>query len=100
MLRSFSYAAWTAFLSYASRRPQDAGALESWARLWEKANSAVFVRAYREGIGDVGLAPAARVSFERLLDALLLEKALYEVNYELNNRPSWVRVPLMGLLAL
>jgi maltose alpha-D-glucosyltransferase/alpha-amylase len=100
MLRSFSYAAWSAYLTYVSRRPQDSATLESWARLWEKANSAMFLRTYREALGDAPLVPADGGSFERLLNALMLEKALYELEYELNNRPSWVRVPLMGLLSL
>ena len=42
--------------------------------------------------------PADRSDFGRLLDALMLDKALYELLYELNNRPDWVRIPLMGIL--
>jgi maltose alpha-D-glucosyltransferase/alpha-amylase len=60
----------------------------------------MFVRTYREEIGEARLAPADTASFARLLDALVMDKALYELDYELNNRPAWVRVPLMGLLSL
>jgi len=44
--------------------------------------------------------PTSPVDFQLLLDAFLLDKALYELNYELNNRPAWVRIPLLGILAL
>jgi maltose alpha-D-glucosyltransferase/alpha-amylase len=100
MLRSFSYAAWAAFLNYTSRRPQDSAALEPWARYWEKANCAVFLKVYREAVAGSALVPADSAGFSRLLDAFLVDKALYELEYELNNRPNWVRVPLNGLLAL
>jgi maltose alpha-D-glucosyltransferase/alpha-amylase len=100
MLRSFSYAAWAAFLNYTARRPQDATTLEPWARLWEKATCAIFLKVYRELTRCTKLCPADSAAFSRLLDAFLLDKALYELNYELNNRPSWVRIPLVGLLTL
>jgi maltose alpha-D-glucosyltransferase/alpha-amylase len=44
--------------------------------------------------------PADNGVFRRLLDIYLLDKALYELRYELNNRPTWVRIPLMGMLSL
>jgi maltose alpha-D-glucosyltransferase/alpha-amylase len=100
MLRSFSYAAWAAYLNYTSRRPQEAAALEPWARLWDRANCGVFLKIYRQVIHGSGLTPESPQVFVRLLDAFLVDKALYELNYELNNRPAWVRVPLAGLLAL
>ncbi|MGH9672451.1 MAG: maltose alpha-D-glucosyltransferase, partial [Bryobacteraceae bacterium] len=100
MLRSFSYAAWSAFLNYTARRPQDAAALEPWTRLWEKANGAVFLKTYREITAGTALCPSDSEGFSRLLDAFVLDKALYELNYEMNNRPTWVRAPLMGLLSL
>jgi len=100
MLRSFSYAAWTAFQQATARRPQDAAALEPWANLWEKVNCAVFLQAYREAAGDSPIIPSDYAQFQRLLDAFILDKAFYELNYELNNRPTWVRIPLHGILAL
>ena len=42
----------------------------------------------------------ARFRGQSVLRALVLDKALYELNYELNNRPDWVRIPLVGILAL
>jgi maltose alpha-D-glucosyltransferase/alpha-amylase len=46
------------------------------------------------------LVPPAAESFEQLLEIYVLDKALYELMYELNNRPAWVRIPLAGILAL
>ncbi|HEV2275399.1 MAG TPA: maltose alpha-D-glucosyltransferase [Acidobacteriaceae bacterium] len=100
MLRSFSYAAFSALMRYSSRRPEAFEQLEPWARMWEQAASSVFLRSYRESIGGASLAPCEPSQFERLLEAFLLDKALYELVYELNNRPSWVRIPLSGILSL
>jgi maltose alpha-D-glucosyltransferase/alpha-amylase len=46
------------------------------------------------------IVPASDEDFRRLLDAFVLEKAMYELTYELNNRPSWIRIPLAGILTL
>jgi maltose alpha-D-glucosyltransferase/alpha-amylase len=100
MLRSFSYVAQAGYLNYVARRPRDAGHLEPWAKLWESCVSAAFLSNYREAITGLDLAPSNPTDFKLLLDAFLLDKALYELNYELNNRPAWVRIPLLGILAL
>ncbi len=100
MLRSFSYAAQAAYLNHTARRPHDAEKLAPWAALWERSAAGVFLRTYREAIASAPIVPADEQEFRRLLDAYVLDKALYELNYELNHRPSWVRIPLMGILAL
>jgi maltose alpha-D-glucosyltransferase/alpha-amylase len=100
MLRSFSYAAYASLTRRTARRPQDVERLSPWARLWEKAVSGEFLRAYREAVAPSGIVPAAPSGFQALLEAYVLDKALYELIYELNNRPSWVRIPLNGLLSL
>jgi maltose alpha-D-glucosyltransferase / alpha-amylase len=100
MLRSFSYAAQVGYLNYVARRPREATPLEPWARLWEAGVSSAFLSSYREAIAAGDLAPASVGDFNLLLDAFLLDKALYELSYELNNRPAWVRIPLLGILAL
>ncbi len=100
MLRSFSYAAFVALTKYTSRRPEDYAQLESWARLWETAVSGEFLRAYRAAAGDSPVVPAGREDFDRLLGIYKLDKALYELVYELNNRPAWIRIPLHGILSL
>ena len=100
MLRSFSYAALVALTKYTARRPEDFAQLESWARLWETSVSAEFLRAYRETIADSPIVPADRQEFDALLHIYVLDKALYELVYELNNRPAWIRIPLYGILSL
>jgi maltose alpha-D-glucosyltransferase / alpha-amylase len=62
--------------------------------------SATFLRAYRGAAGPAGFLPASRDEMQVLLDAHLLDKAVYEVGYELNNRPDWVSIPLQGVLQL
>jgi maltose alpha-D-glucosyltransferase / alpha-amylase len=100
MLRSFSYVAQVGYLNFVARHPRDAGPLEPWAKLWEACVSAAFLSSYRESTSGAELAPAAAEDLALLLDAFVLDKALYELSYELNNRPSWVRIPLHGILSL
>jgi maltose alpha-D-glucosyltransferase / alpha-amylase len=99
MLRSFDYAAWSALLAYTARRAADVGRLLPWTRLWTSATEAAFLRAYRETAGDAAFIPP-RAALASLLDAFMLDKALYELLYELNTRPAWVRIPLEGVLSL
>ncbi len=100
MLRSFSYAAWAGLAAFAQRRPDDARNLEPWTRLWENAAAGQFLDAYRTTIAArPGLIPEPATA-HLLLNAYILEKALYELLYELNNRPTWVRIPLSGILSL
>ena len=100
MLRSFSYAAYASLLNYTSRHPEDVSRLEPWARLWERSVSAEFLRSYRNTAEGVTFCPVDTGDFHSLLNVFLLDKALYEVLYELNSRPAWVRIPLMGITTL
>jgi len=100
MLRSFSYAAYASLINYTTRHPEDIARLEPWAQLWERSAAAQFLRAYRETTQGAAFVPAGRSDFRRLLDLFLVDKALYELLYELNTRPAWVRIPLMGILSL
>ncbi len=100
MLRSFSYAAYAALLNYTARRPEDFDKLEPWARLWERSTAAEFLRAYRETTLGAEFLPSNGDEFRTLLDAQVLDKVLYELLYELNHRPTWVGIPLLGISAL
>ena len=100
MLRSFSYAAYASLINYAARHPDDVSRLEPWAQLWERSASAAFLRAYLETAKGAEFLPVDSADFGRLLDVFLLDKVLYEVLYELNARPAWVRIPLMGIMSL
>ena len=103
MLRSFDYAPYAVMFGQsqgAVLRDEDTTKLEGAGGFWVKAVSAAFLRAYVDESGKAAHLPRSREEFNVLLDAHLLEKALYEIAYELNNRPDWVRIPLRGVLAL
>ncbi len=73
---------------------------ESWAAYWSAWISALYLNAYFDTVGEGPIAGTSQEERRVLLDAFLLEKALYEVAYELNNRPDWLRIPLRGVLGL
>jgi maltose alpha-D-glucosyltransferase / alpha-amylase len=100
MLRSFSYAAFSALMKYSTRRPEDFRRLEPWAHLWEQSVSSAFLRTYCEYARGVEVVPSEPRVFEQLLEAYVIDKAFYELVYELNNRPGWVMIPLTGILSL
>ena len=100
MLRSFSYAAYSSLINFATRHGSDMARLEPWARLWERCVAAEFLRAYRTTARDADFLPLDADEFRKLLDIFLVDKALYEVRYELDARPAWLRIPLMGILSL
>jgi maltose alpha-D-glucosyltransferase/alpha-amylase len=97
MIRSFHYAAHSALRSYGSIRPEDVIWLEAWAEAWYVAVSGVYLNSYLFTVEDAAFVPKDRKEFEVLLRCFLLEKAVYEVGYELNNRPDWVAIPLRGI---
>ncbi len=99
MLRSFHYASHTALKS--DQLPAEAAErLQSWARFWVECVSATFLRAYLSTAGTASFIPHSPDDLELQLTTMLLEKALYELRYELNTRPDWVRIPLRGILDL
>jgi maltose alpha-D-glucosyltransferase / alpha-amylase len=100
MLRSFSYAAYATLMAYTTRRPKDLASLTPWARLWTGSAASAFLRAYRETAATANFLPADPQDFRELLQAYIVDRALYELLYELNNRPTWVRIPLEGILSL
>jgi maltose alpha-D-glucosyltransferase/alpha-amylase len=100
MLRSFSYASLTAAGAATQTRPEDAPRLAPWAALWETWVSAAFLRAYFAATRAAVFLPSQQETLETLLQAYVVDKALYELAYELNNRPEWIHIPLAGLLHL
>ena len=103
MLRSFHYAAFGSLLGTPVSVPvrqEDVRTLEPWARSWYTWVSAAFLGAYLEAMEGSDLLPSDPKQLATLLDALLLQKALYEIAYELNSRPDWVAIPLRGVLEL
>ncbi len=103
MIRSFHYAARTVFNEQKGRdtgTDEENECLHLWCHRWYDQVSKVFLDTYRETMRETGLLPEDPDECKLLLDAFLLEKALYELGYELNNRPDWVGIPLQGILDL
>jgi maltose alpha-D-glucosyltransferase/alpha-amylase len=103
MIRSLHYAAHSAAqhrVPLLSRPEDDIPVLEQWAEFWYTWVSASFLTYYLNTIGPAHLLPKDPEQTRTLLDAYLLEKAIYEVGYEINNRPTWVKVPLQGIIRL
>jgi maltose alpha-D-glucosyltransferase/alpha-amylase len=104
MLRSFHYAAFAPLLQPATPVKFGANLDENLqvlaASYWQKWVSATFLKAYFEISRGAQFMPESREELALLLDAFLLDKAVYELGYELNNRPSWLRIPLDGISQL
>jgi maltose alpha-D-glucosyltransferase/alpha-amylase len=103
IIRSFHYAAYSALLRQVqlTRRPEDdLPVLQHWAQYWYTWVSVAFLTAYLNIVNETGLLPDAPDQLKILLDAYILDKAVYEIGYELNNRPDWVKVPFQGILQL
>jgi maltose alpha-D-glucosyltransferase/alpha-amylase len=99
MLRSFNYAA-VAKLKNNTLRPEDAVQLQSWARFWNAWVSVNYLKGYFETTASSSFMPKSQEESSFMLGVYMLEKALYELSYELNNRPQWVDVPIAGILEL
>jgi maltose alpha-D-glucosyltransferase/alpha-amylase len=97
MIRSFEYAAAYGLL-HGPTRAEDAPALAPWARLWRRWASASFLRGYLGVAAGAGFLPPSADDLRAMLEFYLLDKTVYELRYELNNRPEWVGIPLQGLL--
>jgi len=99
MLRSFHYAANHAIMAK-HVRPEDLVYLEKWAEFWQMWVGATYLKEYLKIAGPGQFLPREDEELEVLLAALVLQKAVYEVGYELNNRPAWVKLPLRGILQI
>ncbi len=105
MLRSFDYAAHAGLRDHVERglveRDSDGyRELERWARMWTSWASAAYLRAYLETARSGSFLPEPDEELALLLDLSVLEKALYELGYELSSRPDWVEIPLAGIVRL
>jgi trehalose synthase-fused probable maltokinase len=102
MIRSFHYAAHAGRFREVtgSLSPAQAVELEQWAQAWYQWTASTFLRAYLAEIAPTELLPAHSDHLRVLLNAYILEKMVYEMTYELNNRPDWVILPLQGILEI
>jgi maltose alpha-D-glucosyltransferase/alpha-amylase len=101
MIRSFHYAANGQLLLNPERyADQDQKKLAALANHWFNTVSATYLSAYYEHCGEASFLPAAPEDRQLLLDLFILEKAIYEVAYELNSRQAWLGIPLGGVLSV
>ena len=96
MMRSFQYAAYSALWQPAMRK-QDVPFLERWADLWSRQMSSVFLQSYLKTTTGAIFVPKNSEDLQIMLEAYLLDKAVYEIGYELNHRPTWVVIPIRGI---
>jgi maltose alpha-D-glucosyltransferase / alpha-amylase len=98
MLRSFSYAAQAVLYGHVPGVVTRPDAVQAWLPYWQAWVSRTFLKAYLDTAGTAPFLPTSPDELRIMLDAYVLEKATYELSYELNNRPAWVRIPLLGIL--
>lgn len=99
MIRSFHYAVHAAIRAHSEvfTDPGQTTVLEGWGKFWYQWVTGAFFSGYGDAAGSSGLLPANREDLDLLLNAYLIDKAAYELRYELNNRPEWASIPLTGL---
>jgi len=101
MLRSFHYAAFARLLAPTEGGfwPTDnPGSSLAWAESWYASVSDQFLKSYLESSRTADYLPPTAEEISTLLGIHLLEKSIYELGYELNNRPMWAGIPMAGIL--
>lgn len=97
MMRSFNYVANSSIIKNSSIRLEDSEFLNKCSELWYKEVSSLFLSEYLVGIKDQTFLPKNREEILLLLRCFMLDKAVYELSYELNSRPDWLAIPIKGI---
>jgi maltose alpha-D-glucosyltransferase/alpha-amylase len=100
LIRSIDYSATAALERAVKTTPDEQGKLAVALAEWRDRATEAFLTAYREATTNPRLWPADRHSADQMLNFFLVEKAFYEIEYELAHRPDWLRVPLTGMLRI
>jgi maltose alpha-D-glucosyltransferase/alpha-amylase len=100
LIRSIDYSAGAALGRALNSAPDTDGRIARALDHWRDRSVAAALAAYREFMADPRLWPRERDAADGMLDFFLIEKAFYEVEYELSHRPDWLRIPLAGLLRI
>ncbi|MEO9253931.1 MAG: hypothetical protein ABI305_00195, partial [Tepidiformaceae bacterium] len=100
MVRSFYYASEFSLRRFALDVEDEArsASTREWCRVWYLTTSATFLRAYLDRIAPAGVIATDPAETRFLLDTFMLDKAFYELSYEMDNRPSWVDIALRGVV--
>jgi maltose alpha-D-glucosyltransferase/alpha-amylase len=96
MVRSFNYAT-ESVLRGGHYRKADVALLRPWARAWEEQVRRTYLKAYLETAGAAPFIPKKPEHVDLLLAFYGIEKAIYEIGYEMENRPDWIPIPIAGL---
>jgi len=94
MLRSFDYALEVSLLQ---QKAQDQDRLKPWALKWLELVTAAFLEGYRTTAAGASFLPPTEGEFNALLKLFVLDKAVYEIGYELNYRPDFLQIPLLAV---
>jgi len=97
MVRSFHYAVYSGLIRNPTITAEDIPDIMPWVRAWYHYAASHFLQAYLATVGDAAFLPKKTEDANVLFDAFLLEKAVYELGYELNNRPDWAIIPIKGI---
>ena len=97
MVRSFHYAAYSALFQQTTVRKEDTQYLEQMAEQWFHYASGFYMHSYLTVTAGSDILPQKKDDLRILMDTFLLEKAIYELGYELNNRPDWLLIPIRGI---
>ena len=100
MMRSFYYAAYAVLMQRSHVRDEDVPYLVPWVQAWYRYNAEIFLASYRKSVPGASFMPAEQAEIDLMLRTFMLDKAIYELGYELNNRPDWVAIPLRGIMEL
>jgi maltose alpha-D-glucosyltransferase/alpha-amylase len=100
LIRSIDYSATAALERAMKVAPDEHGKLGAVLAEWRERAAAAFLAAYRETMISQHLWPADPLAARQMLDFFVLEKAFYEIEYELAYRPDWLRLPLTGALRI
>lgn len=100
MIRSFDYAIYSSYRTMTRRRPEPDGVLEPLINPIYSVMSSIFLRGYLEKAEGAPFIPSRKEKMEILLESFLIEKAFYEIRYEMDNRPEWLFMPMKGLVRM
>ena len=100
MIRSLHYAAYSNIITEEYDQQRKEGNLENWAETWHYFISRLYIKGYFDKVGSKDYMPKKHEDFKILMTTFLLEKSLNELNYEIENRPEWVVIPLRGIKAV
>ncbi|MDO5577604.1 MAG: putative maltokinase, partial [Fibrobacter sp.] len=100
MIRSFHYVAYSTLFQKTTFRETDLPVLEAWISPWYHYISGLFLNSYLQTANAAPFIPSNTNDVTTLIQTYLLEKAVYELGYEMNNRPDWLLIPLRSIESL